>query len=354
MLPKQPRFSQPKTNSHSGLGDKINRPNERHSLRKIISISAILLATISLAGCAPASQADLIAKLDPICTPYTEGKALDSIKVSGDLTAMPNATFGGGVTSDKIETKIITEGKGAKLVGNQLITMEFEGLNGGTGKSFQASKHDGTDSIQQYIKKGATPDFCHALTGVRIGSRVAVIFPANEAHGGKGVESLGIGPTDSIVFVLDIISANLPFALGEKGSAQSGFPSVVFDPKTGTPGFTFASTAAPKDLKVEKLIIGNGETIKEGDTVTLNYSGIVYGAEATFDSSWEKGQPAQFELTKGALIEGFYKSLIGAKVGDRIVTMIPPTLGYGSTATGSIPANSSLVFVLDVLGTQHK
>ena len=323
-------------------------------MRKFIGLSAILLATISLAGCAPASQADLIANLKPICTPYTEGHALDSLKASGDLNSLPQTTFAGGISSDKIETKIITEGKGAKLVGNQLITLEFEGLNGATGKAFQVSKHDGTDSILQYIKKGAKPDFCHALTGVRVGSRVAVVFPAKEAHGGQGVPSLGIGATDSIVFVFDVISAYLPHALGETGSAQNGFPAVVFDPKTGIPGFTFAAGDAPKDLKTEKLIVGNGDTIKEGDTVTLNYSGIVYGGTATFDSSWEKGQPAQFTLTKGGLIQGFYDTLIGSKVGDRIVVIIPPKLGYGATATGSIPANSTLVFVLDVLGTKHK
>ena len=323
-------------------------------MRKLISISAILLASLSLAGCAPASQADLLAKLEPICKPYTEGHGLDSLKASSDINQLPGTTMAEGVTSDVIETKIIAEGSGSKLVGNQLITMEYEGLNGGTGKAFQASKHDGSDAVQQYLKKDGNPDFCHALTGVRVGSRVAVLFPAKLAHDGKGIPSIGVGPKDSIVFVIDVVSASLPHAIGENGSPKSGFPAVVFDPKTGIPGFTFASSAAPKELQTEKLIVANGDVVKEGDTVTLNYSGIVYGGTATFDSSWEKGQPAQFQLVKGGLIEGFYKTLIGAKVGDRIVTMIPPALGYGATAQTNIPANSTLVFVIDVLGTTHK
>jgi peptidylprolyl isomerase len=232
--------------------------------------------------------------------------------------------------------------------------MEYEGVNGGTGQQFQTSKHDGTDAVQQYLKPDATPDFCHPLTGVRVGSRVAILFPAQLAHAGAGVPSLGVGPNDSIVFVIDVLDAALPHALGATGAPQSGFPAISIDPATGTPGFTFANSEPPTELKTEKLIIGNGEKVKEGDTVTLNYSGIIYGGQATFDSSWDQGQPAQFELVKGGLIEGFYQTLVGSSVGDRIVTIIPPALGYGANDTTTIPANSTLVFVIEVLGTKHK
>ena len=42
------------------------------------------------------------------------------------------------------------------------------------------------------------------------------------------------------------------------------------------------------------------------------------------------------------------------KVGSQIVAVIPPSLGYGSQAQGTIPANSTLVFVVDILGIQSK
>ena len=188
---------------------------------------------------------------------------------------------------------------------------------------------------------------------MRVGSRVAILFPAKIAHGGQGIPSLKVAATDSLVFVLDIKSATLPHALGAAGSPQSGFPAITFT-TDGIPGFTFANSTPPTKLATEKLIVGNGDTIKDGDTVTLNYSGIVYGGKSTFDSSWTKGTPAQFTLTSTSMIKGFYKAMMGSKVGDRIVTIIPPDQGYGATATGSIPANSTLVFVIDVLGTQHK
>jgi peptidylprolyl isomerase len=294
----------------------------------------------------------LVSQLKPICKTFTTGHALDSLTANKDLKKLPEAKFTPGLTSTKVETKVITEGTGPKLVGNQLIYMEYEGLNGGTGKAFQASKHDGSDTVVQYLQKDAQPNFCDALTGVRVGSRVAILFPAKIAHGGNGVPALNIGKTDSLVFVLDVKEAALPYALGSSQSPQSGFPSVVFAPN-GTPGFTFANSAAPSSYKAEKLIVGNGETIKDGDTVTLNYSGIVYGEKTVFDSSWTKGQPAQFTITKTSMIKGFYKAVIGSKVGDRIVVMIPPSEGYGATSTGSIPPNSTLVFVIDLLFTEH-
>ncbi len=322
-------------------------------MRKLLSFSLIVAAAVALTGCAPASQADLVSGLKPICKTFTTGHALDSLTANSDLKKLPDTKFTPGLTSSAVETKVITEGKGSKLVGNQLIYMEYEGLNGGTGKVFQSSKHDGTDTVVQYLKKDSQPNFCDALTGIPVGSRVAILFPAKIAHAGNGIPSLNVGKSDSLVFVLDIKSAALPYALGTAGSPQSGFPAIVFA-TDGTPGFTFSKSAAPTTLKTEKLIAGNGDTVKDGDTVTLNYSGIVYGGKSTFDSSWAKGQPAQFTLTKTSMIKGFYQTMMGAKVGDRIVTIIPPKLGYGDAATGSIPANSTLVFVIDILDTKHQ
>ena len=87
-----------------------------------------------------------------------------------------------------------------------------------------------------------------------------------------------------------------------------------------------------------------------GQTVTLHYSGFLWDGKTQFDSSWEKGQPVQFKLEEGGLINGFLKAVVGQKIGSQVVAVIPPADGYGSTDQGSIPANSTLVFVIDILG----
>jgi peptidylprolyl isomerase len=170
------------------------------------------------------------------------------------------------------------------------------------------------------------------------------------AHAGQGIADLGIGATDSIVFLFDVLKVYLPKALGDGQAAQSGFPAVV-RATTGEPGVTMPKTDAPKELKVETLIKGRGAVVEEGQLITVHYSGFLWSDGTQFDSSWTNGQPAQFSLTKGQLIEGFIQSLVGQTVGSQVVAVIPPELGYGDSATGSIPAGSTLVFVMDILGT---
>jgi peptidylprolyl isomerase len=314
-------------------------------------LATAAIVTLTLAGCAAGSQTDQVNALTPSCKPYASGKALDSLKDVSSKGAVPVVSISAPVDGAAIETKVIRDGSGPKIVGNQMLKVEYQGINGGTGKSFQSSKFDASDVAQLFIQKGGKPDFCHALSGVHVGSRVAVLFPAQIAHAGAGIPSYGIGAKDSIIYVFDILSASLPHAIGSAGTLKNGFPAISFDPTTGAPGYTWSKAAAPTKLSIEKLIVGNGTKVKDGDTVTLNYSGIVYNGSSTFDSSWDKKQPAQFQLMKGALIDGFYQSLLGSHVGDRIVAIIPPDLAYGPQGSSSIPANSTLVFVIDVLGT---
>jgi peptidylprolyl isomerase len=126
-------------------------------------------------------------------------------------------------------------------------------------------------------------------------------------------------------------------------------PTVVFAPD-GTPGVTMPKTAAPSELKLNTLVDGSGAPIALGDTVTLNYSGFLWESGDVFDSSWTNGKPEQFQITQGGLIEGFVKALVGAKLGSKLVVVIPPDLGYGAQGNNTIPGNATLVFVIEVLG----
>ena len=91
----------------------------------------------------------------------------------------------------------------------------------------------------------------------------------------------------------------------------------------------------------------DGPKVKETQTLTVHYTGKIWGADKQFDSSWERGQPAEFPL--GQVIQGWQKGLAGVPVGSRVVMSIPPSLGYGDQEQQGIPANSTLVFVVDVL-----
>ncbi|MSR78753.1 MAG: FKBP-type peptidyl-prolyl cis-trans isomerase [Candidatus Taylorbacteria bacterium] len=99
-------------------------------------------------------------------------------------------------------------------------------------------------------------------------------------------------------------------------------------------------------MKDEKTGVGN--EVKAGDAISVNYIGKLANG-TKFDSSYDRGDPIQFTVGGGNLIEGFDKGVIGMKVGGKRLITIPPELGYGSQAIGGIPANSTLVFEVELM-----
>jgi peptidylprolyl isomerase len=118
------------------------------------------------------------------------------------------------------------------------------------------------------------------------------------------------------------------------------------------PKVTSKGTADPKALQYKDLVVGTGKAAAPSSTVTVQYTGVLYKKGTQFDSSWSSGQPAQFSLAQ--VVPGFTQGIGGngsvppMKVGGRRLMILPPALGYGAQANGTIPANSTLVFVVDL------
>ena len=70
--------------------------------------------------------------------------------------------------------------------------------------------------------------------------------------------------------------------------------------------------------------------VRRGDTVTVNYHGVVWGKDTPFDSSFDRHQPASFGIGVGQVIKGWDQTVPGHNVGSRLVVSIPPEYGYGS------------------------
>ena len=120
-------------------------------------------------------------------------------------------------------------------------------------------------------------------------------------------------------------------------------PKIVITPINATP---------PAKLKIKDLAKGHGKAAKAGETVTVQYDGVLYANGTEFDASWNRHQPFSFPLGAGQVIPGWDKGVVGMKVGGRRVLTIPPELGYGPQGSGPIPPNSTLVFVVDMLKIQ--
>jgi FKBP-type peptidyl-prolyl cis-trans isomerase len=103
-----------------------------------------------------------------------------------------------------------------------------------------------------------------------------------------------------------------------------------------------------KKLVIDDILVGTGDEVKDGDTVVVHYIGTLQSGQE-FDNSKKRGEPFSFTLGEGKVIKGWEQGLIGMKVGGNRILVIPPELAYGDRGIGPIPADSTLVFAIELL-----
>jgi FKBP-type peptidyl-prolyl cis-trans isomerase len=101
-------------------------------------------------------------------------------------------------------------------------------------------------------------------------------------------------------------------------------------------------------LKSEDLKVGTGAQVKSGDKIQVNYIGTLTDG-TKFDSSYDRNVTFEFTVGAGEVIEGWERGVVGMKVGGKRKLTIPSSLGYGAQAVGTIPANSTLVFEIELV-----
>ena len=106
----------------------------------------------------------------------------------------------------------------------------------------------------------------------------------------------------------------------------------------------------PFELGMDDLTVGDGDEATPGKKVTVHYVGVSFLTGEQFDASWDRGQPFEFKLGKGQVIQGWDRGVAGMKVGGRRRLTIPSAMAYGSRGAGGvIKPNEPLVFVVDLL-----
>ncbi len=143
---------------------------------------------------------------------------------------------------------------------------------------------------------------------------------------------------------------------GDQKLVKAGETAAPKTPTSGPlatePKVTPPSGPAPAKLEKKDLIVGTGAEAKAGETVTVNYVGVLYKGGKEFDASWKRNEPFQFELGQGKVIPGWDQGVPGMRVGGRRELVIPSELAYGAKGSPPlIPPNAPLVFVIDLLGT---
>jgi peptidylprolyl isomerase len=166
------------------------------------------------------------------------------------------------------------------------------------------------------------------------------------------------------------ISGALAAAVAVAACGSSSAPGVQLAPSSGATAASVPTTPTPppqlqtkptvtvpkdcsaKTLVTKDLIPGTGQTVQSGQTVTVNYVGVLCKTGQEFDSSWKRNQPFTTPLSAGSVIPGWVQGIPGMKVGGRRELIIPANLAYGTKGSPpTIPPNSPLVFVVDALST---
>jgi peptidylprolyl isomerase len=121
-------------------------------------------------------------------------------------------------------------------------------------------------------------------------------------------------------------------------------------PLSKEPTVTPPTGPPPTKLETKELITGTGTEAKTGSAISVNDVGVLYKTGAVFESSFKRNEPFTLTLGKGEVIPGWEQGIPGMKVGGRRELIIPASLAYGAKGSPpKIPANETLVFVIDLL-----
>jgi peptidylprolyl isomerase len=153
-----------------------------------------------------------------------------------------------------------------------------------------------------------------------------------------------------VVCLFAILAATAPIA-GAARATHHPLPTVTTS-FGQMPKIVFPKTAAPTELSATVLEAGNGPVVARGDLLVVNYYGQIWRGRV-FDTSFSDPVPSGFQIGVKAVIPGWDKTLVGQRVGSRLLLVVPPIDGYGKKglSKAGITGTDTLVFVVDLLAT---
>ena len=153
-------------------------------------------------------------------------------------------------------------------------------------------------------------------------------------------------------------SSSSPSASSAAGKNTTTAVGIEVSGAFGTkPTLMVPAKPAPTTLTQQVLTSGTGASVAKGDTLVANYVGETWAPEGgkanVFDSSFSRGEPAAFVIGAGQVIPGWDKTVVGKKLGSRLLLTVPPADGYGPNgqSKAGISGTDTLVFVVDLVET---
>lgn len=342
-------------------------------LRTALPTALLLSAAVVLAGCgnstsddksgskksaassgassATSSAASSAAGSTPDTGPAAKGTLTGVTISAGAKPAMTLAKK--PFTVAKTTVQVLKPGSGDTVKSNQSVLVDYLVVDGRDGKA-EDSTYGKKPVTFSADPKAVLPGIAKGLVDQKIGSRVLVGVPPADGFGSQGSSQLGVQPTDTLLFLLDIKAAHTPLdrAKGTTVTPKAGLPTVKLA-DNGKPTITMPKSKPSTSLVTQLLIKGSGAKVASGQTISVRYIGALYKNGKVFDgTSWQDGAPAtHFPIGVGQVIPGWDKALVGQTVGSQVLLVVPPAQGYGSKGNpqAGITATDTLVFVIDIL-----
>jgi peptidylprolyl isomerase len=334
----------------------------------VIALGGALVLVASLAACGqsddpsdnPNAFADSSSSAEPSGDPSPSKSSSPSEEpaASGELPTVdggfgetPTIEVPDSAPPSELVVKTLSEGDGPAVKSGETIVVDYAGVRWEDGQTFDSSFDRGSPAGFGIGVGAVIPGWDSGLVGVKAGTRVLMVLPPDEAYGDTSPgEPIQAG--DTLVFVVDVLGSHAG------NEAASGTPAPTEDDSlpavslsSKAPQITIPAGSPPNRLIAIPVVVGDGPEVKSGDTVVVQYKGVLWRNGEEFDSSWSRQQPFVTAIGQGAVIPGWDKGLVGQTVGSRVMLVVPPKDGYGDAGQGKIKGTDTMVFAVDILGT---
>ncbi len=330
--------------------------------RSTVALGASLVLVATLAACGddaePAADPLPSTSSTDSASPSASSSESDEPAAAGDLPTVkgefgqtPTITVPESEPPSDLVVKTLTQGNGPAVEAGETIVVDYAGVRWEDGLTFDSSFDRGSPAGFGIGVGAVIPGWDSGLVGVKAGSRVLMVLPPEEAYGDQPPSGAPIQAGDTLVFVVDVLGsyAGNEAAKGEPAPTEDdSLPSVSITPKA--PEIVIPAGDPTNRLIVIPVVVGDGPEVKKGDTVVVQYKGVLWRTGKEFDSSWSREQPFVTTIGQGAVIPGWDKGLVGQTVGSRVMLVVPPKDGYGDAGSGEIKGTDTMVFAVDILG----
>ncbi|PST48573.1 peptidylprolyl isomerase [Bifidobacterium callitrichos] len=273
----------------------------------------------------------------------TKMNQIAGITATGDLGKKPTIKFRTPMTVQNNTYAVLQEGDGATVEKGDRVCAQGIAINVKDGSELMSSWEKNTPECSILLSDdnlAQIPPYTK-IVGLKLNSTIA--FGINDSNSS--------GTSYILAYTLVSKSKDLTKAEGTPvADVPANLPKVT-RAKDGKPSIDMNGQGAVSQMVTQTLIKGNGKELTDSSHAVVKYTGwLTDGTQ--FDSSWDKNTTFDADLSEsGQIITGWKEGLKGQTVGSQVLLIIPPDKGYGDKASGSIPANSTLVFVIDILAS---